>query len=281
MRRALTLGLASLAAAVLATLASGAAATDVYITGKLLGRVAGTNASLVRIAWDYKCLGEDRGKYEWTLTLTRMEPLPKTVKTLGSGTSERGQKIVELSAGTYLPTADPYYCETSRGQGYDKPEVGEPFTVPDYCAWSVASTRGAVELEHGSSVKLAKPGSSVAPGDALVTPAGGGATLRSLAGEGKATLAARSRLALDAKHCAAKGGWRFVVGAGSVTVAVPAGAPATGSYQTATARATATGARGSSWRLSLAGGKTTVRALAGTVRVGSKTLKAGQSLTVS
>lgn len=274
-----------MAAGVLAALASGATSTDVYITGKVLGRVAGTNASLVEIAWDFKCLGENRGTYEWTMKVTRTQPLPRKVTTLGSGTTERGEQTVELTPGAYLPTADPYTCETSRGQGYDKPEIGGPFTVPDYCAWSVISARGAVELEHASAVKLAKPGATVAPGDALVTPAGAQAVISSQSNDGKATLAGSSQVTLDAKHCAAKGGWRFVVGAGSVAATVSPAAPAKGSYQTATANATVSGTRGASWRVDRTGKTTKVRALAGRVLVAKKggrpkPLAAGQSTVI-
>jgi hypothetical protein len=147
------------------------------------------------------------------------------------------------------------------------------------------TARGAVELEHGTAVKLARSGATVSPGDSLVTPKGAQASISSQAGEGKAALAGGSRLSLDAKHCSAKGGWRFVLGTGAVTASVPAGASAKGSYQTATARATVSGARGSTWRVELAGGKTNVRALRGTVTVVKKsgapaTLKAGQSTVI-
>ena len=92
----------------------------------------------VQIAWDYKCLGEDGGDYEWNLKLVRTRPLPEKTVALGSGTTERGDKTTRLAPGEYLPKSDPYFCETSRGQGYDKPEIGGPFTVPDYCAWTVS-----------------------------------------------------------------------------------------------------------------------------------------------
>ena len=53
---------AGLAMAVLVTVPAGAVpSTDIYVTGKVMSRVSGTNASLVRIAWDYKCLGQDGG----------------------------------------------------------------------------------------------------------------------------------------------------------------------------------------------------------------------------
>ncbi len=87
------------------------------------------------------------------------------------GRGERGSKTIRLTPGQYLPKADPYFCETERGQGFDKPEIGGQFVVPDYCAWTVSSVRGLVQHQHGTAVKAARPGSSVAPGDAIVTPA--------------------------------------------------------------------------------------------------------------
>ena len=53
---------------VLAVLAGGAASSDIYITGKVIARVPGKNMAAVRVAWDYKCLGEDGGDYEWNLS---------------------------------------------------------------------------------------------------------------------------------------------------------------------------------------------------------------------
>ena len=53
---------AGLAMAVLVAMPAGAVrSSDIYVTGQVMSRVAGKNASTVRIAWDYKCLGEDGG----------------------------------------------------------------------------------------------------------------------------------------------------------------------------------------------------------------------------
>lgn len=274
-------------AAVLAVLAGGAASSDIYVSGKVVRRVGASPSSRVEVAWDYKCLGGKLGDatYEWTLKVVRTLPLPEETTTLGTGTSQRGSKVIQLPPGQYLPKADPFSCETERGAGNDKPEIGAPFTVPDYCAWKVVASRGAVELEHGSSVKLARPGATVAPGDALATPSGGQVTLSSLAGEGKAVLASASRLGVDGKHCSRKGGWRFSLAQGTVTASVPATVPGKATFETATARATVAGSKGSGWRVEVAGKATKVRALAGRVVVkkasgGSVSLRAGQSATI-
>lgn len=285
MRGVYVLSAALVAAAGLAALAGATASSDIYITGSVVGRVAGKNASVVRIAWDYKCLGEDRGSYEWTLKVVRQSPLPLKTTTVGSGDTERGEKIVQLTAGRYLPKADPFHCETDRGQGYDKPEVGGPFVVPDYCAWTVSSARGVVQLEQGSLVKLAKPGSVVSPGDALVTPKGGRVVLASSVLDGRAELDGGSRLRLDARHCSGKAGWKLELESGSVTAAVLPRAVANGSFLLVTRNASVTGARGARWSTSFAAGVTRVKALAGKVRVAGKTgatlaLRPGKTATV-
>ena len=285
-RRPAAIGAMLAAVAVLAGAATGARTSDIYITGKVLGRVASKNTSLVQITWAYKCLGDKLGDatYEWTLKVLRNQPLPKTTTTIGRGTSKRGSKTVQLGPGEYLPFSDPYSCETDRGAGYDKPEVGAPFTVPDYCAWSVSAVRGAVELEHGTAVKAAKAGMVVAPGDALVTPKGGAASITAFGGTGTVALAASSRLEVDAKQCAARGGWLLRLVGGSLTAHVGAAAGAKQSYAVATPNATASGAKGARWRVGFKAGKTTVRARAGRVRVVGRTgavlLKPGQATTV-
>ena len=285
MRRAIAFGAGMATAVVLAALAGAAGSSDIYITGTAIERLPGSGDSLVKIVWDYKCLGEDRGTYEWTLKLVRLQPLPEKTTTLGSGTSERGEKTVRLAPGQYLPKADPYSCETDRGQGYDRPEIGGTFSVPDYCSWKVVATRGAVELAQGSAVKLARPGVTVAPGGSLSTPGGGKATIASQAGEGKALLGSGSQLTIDQRHCRAKGGWKLGLTKGSLTATVSGSAPTKGSYQTATPHATVSGARGTGWRVDVAGKATKVRALAGRVLVtkkagAPKALEAGQSTTV-
>ena len=58
MRRTLAIGAG--VAVVVAVLAGSAASSDIYITGQVLARVPGKNMAAVRIAWDYKCLGEER-----------------------------------------------------------------------------------------------------------------------------------------------------------------------------------------------------------------------------
>ncbi len=278
MRRTLAIGAG--VAAVVAVLAGSAASSDIYITGQVEARVPGKNLAVVRIVWDYKCLGEDGGHYEWNLKLMRTQPPPEKTVALGSGTTERGDTTTRLAPGRYLPTSDPYLCETSRGQGYDKPEIGAPFTVPDYCAWTVSSVRGLVQHQHGTAVKAARPGSSVARGDVVVTPPGGQAVLRAAAGDGTTTLTGGSELEVDRKHCPGKSGWKLVLEAGGVTAAVPKGAAAKASFTIATKNATASGGAGARWKVEYAKRRTKVRALAGPVRVGGKLLKPGQTATV-
>ena len=158
MRRGVAIGAGLATAVVLAVLAGSAASSDIYITGQVLARIPGKNMAAVRIAWDYKCLGEDGGDYEWSLKLVRTQPAAREDDRARLGNDERGDKTTRLAPGEYLPKSDPYFCETSRGQGYDKPEIGGQFTVPDYCAWTVSSVRGLVQHQHGTAVKAATAG---------------------------------------------------------------------------------------------------------------------------
>ena len=180
---------------------------------------------------------------------------------------------VTLPPGDYLPLSDPYECTTERGAGYSQPEIGAPFTVPDYCAWSVSSVRGAVQLEHGSAVKAAKPGSAAAPGDALVTPKSGSASMSSLGKDGTLTLAGGSRLEVDKSQCRSKGGWLVRLGTGSATVAVAKTATASKRYAVQTDDVTTTGGGGARWQVRIAKGKTTVHDF---VRQGARRQRAPQ-----
>ena len=190
---------------------------DVYIRGNVIKRVPGQNLALVDISWDYKCFGDKLGDstYEWTLKILRRQPKPVKTMTLGTGTTKRGSMRTQLGPGSYLPTADPFLCETERGAGNDQPEIGAPFTVPDFCAWSVTASRGTVQLEQGAAVKLAKPGTTVRPGDSIVTPRGGSASLDSNGKDGTASIGASSSIGVDAKQCAAKGAWKLHAHPGS------------------------------------------------------------------
>ena len=151
--------------------------------------------------------------------------------------------------------------------------------MPDYCAWTVSSVRGLVQLEQETAVKAAKAGSSVARGDVLTTPRSGKAELRAVAGDGRAMLAGSSRLAVDGKHCPAKSGWKLLLAEGTVTAAVPAAA-AGKAFAIETKNATVSGGPGARWKVEYAKRRTKVRALAGQVRVGGKVLKPGQTTTV-
>jgi hypothetical protein len=275
-----TLAIGAGVAVVVSVLAGSAASSDIYITGKVISRIPGKNMAAVRIAWDYRCLGEDGGDYEWSLKLVRLQPLPERTTALGSGTTERGEKTTRLAPGQYLPKADPYLCETSRGQGYDKPEIGGQFTVPDYCAWTVSSVRGLVQHQHGTAVKAARPGSSVTRGDEVVTPRSGQAGLRAAAGDGNVTLAGGSQLKVDVRHCPAKSGWKLVLEAGRLTAAIPVSAATKASFVVTTENATIAGRPGARWSVEYGKRRTKVRALAGQVRVGGKVLKPGQTATL-
>ena len=263
---------------------------DVYIRGNVIKRVPGQNLALVDISWDYKCFGDKLGDstYEWTLKILRRQPKPVKTMTLGTGTTKRGSMRTQLGPGSYLPTADPFLCETERGAGNDQPEIGAPFTVPDFCAWSVTASRGTVQLEQGAAVKLAKPGTTVRPGDSIVTPRGGSASLDSNGKDGTASIGASSSIGVDAKQCAAKGAWKLTLTRGVASIIVPAAAVSQRSYQTGTANATASGGRGARWRVQFTSGKprTRVTVTAGSVVVaGSRgpavTVKAGSSTIVS
>jgi hypothetical protein len=244
--------------------ASGApdrASVDVYIRGNVIKRVPGKNIALVDISWDYKCFGDKLGDstYEWTLKVLRREPKPVKTTTLGTGTTKRGSTRTQLGPGSYLPTADPFLCETERGAGNDQPEIGAPFTVPDFCSWSVTASRGTVQLEHGAAVKLAKPGTTVRPGDTIVTPRGGSASLDSNGNDGTATVSASSSIGVDAKQCVAKGAWKLKLVRGVGSIAVPGAADPKRSYETGTANATASGRRGAKWKVQFTPGKPMTR----------------------
>ncbi len=201
-------GVAVAAACVLAGSASSRSASDIYIWGTVLGRAKSSDASVVQLRWAYKCLGDKLGyaTFDWNLKLERDAPLPKKTTLIARGTSKRGQMNVTLPPGDYLPLSDPVRVHDGTWRGLHEPEIGAPFTVPDYCAWSVSSVRGAVQLEHGSAVKAAKPGSAAAPGDALVTPKSGSASMSSLGKDGTLTLAGGSRLEVD-KSAVPGEGW--------------------------------------------------------------------------
>lgn len=272
-----------LAAAVGGT-ASGAptrASVDTFITGKVVSRVPGKNLAVVDVVWDYKCLGDKLGdaRFEWTLKLVRKEPRPERTTTLGKGTSKKGSLRVRLAPGGYLPLADPFFCETERGAGTDKPEAGAPFVVPDYCAWSLTSARGQVLLEQGGSVRVVRAGSTVSRGGAISTPGSGTAALRSNAGDGTAIAAPASKLSL-ASQCVGKVAWKLQLGAGAVTATVPARSSGKLAYEVGTANAVASGRPGASWRVQYAPGgrRTTVRALAGSVVVAGA---GGRSVTLT
>ena len=287
-------GLAALvalvAAAALVTGASGApdrVTVDTYVTAKVVSRVPGKNLAVVDINWAFKCLSDKLGDatYEWTINLVRRDVKPERSSVVGKGTSKKGTKRIRLAPGDYIPVADPFFCETERGAGSDKPEVGAAFVVPDYCAWSVATAKGRVLLEQGPSVRLAKRGATVRPGDSVAVPSGGSASLRSNGVDGTLSAAASSRVALTSQ-CAGKTAWALQLTQGSITGAVPGSAKGTMTYAVKTANASVSARRGSSWRVDYAasGRRTTVRVLAGSVQVagaGGKAVTVGKGLSTT
>lgn len=236
----------------------------------MVSRVPGKNLAVVDVNWAFKCLSDKLGdaRYEWTIKLIRREPKPERTTTVGKGTSKNGTKRVTLGPGDYLPIADPFFCETERGAGSDKPEVGAPFTVPDYCAWSVATTKGQVLLEQGSSVRVARRGATVRPGDSVTVPRGGSAALRSNAADGTLTATATSSVALTSQ-CAGKAAWTLQLKQGSVAASIPPRADRASAYIVKTQNATVTARPGASWRVDYAasGRRTSVRVLSGSVQV--------------
>jgi ferric-dicitrate binding protein FerR (iron transport regulator) len=144
-----------------------------------------------------------------------------------------------------------------------------------------------VQLEQGAAVKLAKPGTPVRPGDSIVTPRGGSASLESNGKDGIATISASSNISVDAKQCAAKGAWKLRLTRGVASIAVPGAADPKRSYQTETSNATASGSRGARWKVQFTPGNPTTRVTvtAGSVLVrgnrgSAVTVKAGSSTVV-
>ena len=216
--------------------ASGApdrASVDVYIRRKVIQRVPGKNVALVDISWDYKCFGDKLGDatYEWTLKVQRRQPKPVTTTDTRDRDDEAWQHAHPARPGSYLPTADPFLCETSAVRVTTSPRSERPFTVPDFCAWSVTASRGTVQLEQGAAVKLAKAGATVRPGDSIVTSRGGSASLDSNGKDGTATVGASSSVGVDAKQCAAKGAWKLRLTRGVASIAVPGAADSKRSYR--------------------------------------------------
>ena len=280
----------SVAVVVVLGLAAAASASDTYIFGKVLGRVPGKNLANVQIRWAFKCLGDKLGAatYEWNITAFRLQPKPTTSTFIEKGTSKTGSLETTLGPGQYQLRSDPYSCVTERGAGFNRPEVGQTILVPDYCAWNLTGARGRLQLEQGTAVRLAKNGDVVRPGDSLVTPKGGSATLATPAGDATAAILGSSRVEVDAKHCAATGGWKLSLGEGSVTAVAGANADPKAPHVVRTANASASGGI-AKWRVdaTTAKGKplTTVRVVSGSVTVtgkgGAVIVRAGFSTTVA
>jgi hypothetical protein len=222
--------------------ASARSSVDIYIRGTIVSRVAGENAAIVDVRWDYKCLGDKLGEatYEWTLKAVRLQPKPETSTTLMRGTTKRGSIRVRLRPGFYSLVADPFICQTERGAGSTEPEIGKPLVVPDYCAWSVVRARGVVAVEQRNAVKRLAARDLARAGDVVFTEAGL-VELTSYEGSSRVQLPARSRLRIDASLCGREGGWRLELEQGSVVLTVAERAARR--YELVTANATVSARR--------------------------------------
>ena len=220
---------------------------DVYIRGSVLGRVPGRNLARVAVRWDFKCFNDRLGAatYRWTLKVVRRTPTPERTLTLSSGTSKSGSARTRLAPGRYVPVADPFRCQTERGAGSTEPEIGAPFTVPDYCAWSVVKARGRAGLEEARAVRPLRRGDRIAPGNVVFTSRGSSVTARSQEGGSTLVFSPRSRARVDRTHCRTRGGWRLTLLAGRVRSKL-AERDRTARYEIATPNAAAA-ARAATW----------------------------------
>lgn len=280
---AMRIRLVALAAAGAAVVAGSALAVDTFVFGSVAGRVAGTNEADVKVRWALKCLGDKLGAatYEFTLVAVRVQPEPQTTVTIRKDTTKTGSTRIRLPAGSWQIRADPFLCETERGAGSTRPEIGQTVEVPDYCSWVVRRVRGAASVETASAVKRARPGSLAAPGSTLVAPAGGSIDAGTPDRSATAALGGGARVGIDAKQCRTRSGWRLALQAGAITVSATAGPDAARDHDVATPNAVATGRVGR-WSVAIArsGGAVTtvVRVRKGSVRVKGKS---GAAVTVA
>jgi len=288
----LALGLVTAAVALAQTVGTDARASasssnaplvDIYIRGVVGGRVAGKNAAHVEIRWDYKCLGDRLGAatYDWTLKLVRRLPRPEQTRTVMSGTSKTGTTRVQLAAGRYEPLADPFRCQTDRGAGSTSPEVGQVFVVPDFCSWTVQSLRGLVRLEQRGAVKALVKGGAVRPGETVVGGRRAVVTLASRGGRSSLRLAGGPRVQVDPRHCGARGGWKLLVTAGSLSARLNE-ADVRSPYEIQTANALTRSGR-ASWTVEARtrAGKPWTRVRASSGRVTVRPLRGGRSVVLT
>ncbi len=284
-RSRITLAATVLAAVALGCLASVAAAgserstVDTFIYGRVLGPVAGKNASRVEVRWDFKCLGDKLGEatYEYTLVASTIGASTSRSVTLRTGTTKTGKLTTVLTPGRWQLKADPFLCETERGAGSTTPEVGQTVDVPDRCAWLVTRVRGSVELDAGAVVRRARLGASLAPATAVTAPKGAAVDLRTAGGEASLAIAGGTRLVVDRATCG--GSPKVTVSAGSVR------AVARGPLEVAAGPARSVG-RAATWTVRAAGDRTTVAVAKGAVTVRGRTggavvVKAGKRTVVS
>lgn len=266
MRRPSVALLALLAAVVaLAAWAGTASArteTDIYIFGTVAGKAAGKNAARVVIRWDFKCLGDKLGEatYEYTLVASTLGEEPARKATFTAGTSKRGTLTALLAPGRWQLRGDPFLCETERGAGSTTAEVGQVVTVPDYCAWTPTSVRGAVEVGTGASVRRARSGVSVSPPATISTPARAAASLTTPGRE--ASVSAGPSTSLQLVRGACGGGPSMTLASGSVTVA--ASPVTTTELRTGAARVRG---RAATWSTTIGPGTITVTVARGSVSV--------------
>ena len=256
--RAWIAGAAALAAAA-AALAAGAGADPghgPYITGEVSTRVRGKNAAYVNVRWDFKCLEDLLGDstYSWTIKLIRLQPTPRRTRTIASGRSKRGAARVLLTPGRYDLVADPFSCRTERGAGSTAPELGFPFVVPDFCAWSVVELRGEASVKRGAARRALEAGDVVRPGNTVSTNGRAWVELASNGDDSALRVAAGSRLAVDRRHCGREGGWKLHLRSGSVRAELTSSAERSRRYEVRSPNATVQAHR-AAWTVSLAAGR--------------------------
>jgi hypothetical protein len=247
-----------------------------YISGAVLQRVPGQNASNVAIRWNFSCLKDEFGDatYEYTVVLHRLQPLPEQMQTLTRATSRAGGYTLPLTPGRYRADADPFRCETGINLFSTSPEKGMPFVVPDYCAFTARLLRGVVTV---SGRRLFADG-KVRPRDKLVIPARGSVVLGDETSS-EIRISDAAGAMLDRGTCATTPGWRWTLLRGTLAASSPS-TPAR--YEIAAGAAVAAGS-GASWTTSVRGRTVSIAVARGrvTLRAQGKTTTLGRGRTLT
>lgn len=216
-------------------------------------------------------MGDKLGEatYEYTLVASTLDEEPARKVTFTSGTSKKGSLVAVLAPGKWQLRGDPFLCETERGAGSTAAEVGQVVTVPDYCAWTVTSARGAVEVGSGSAVRRGRAGSSVSPPATLSTPARAAVALSTPDRSASLSLGPSSSVTVARGSCGA--GPSLTVARG--TARLTSGRGASAEVKAGAARASG---RGAAWVTTVAGTRVTFAVARGAVAVRA----AGKTVTV-